>query len=178
MITLKSGRDLELMREAGRISAAALQLGGEMVKPGVTTGKIDRAIERYIRSQNAEPSFLGFGGYPASACISVNEEVIHGIPGDRVLREGDIVSIDVGALFQGFHGDNAATYAAGRISREAQALIDATRTSLYVGIEQAVMEARIGDIAHAIQSYLEKRGYSVVRQFVGHGVGRDLHEAP
>ena len=178
MITIKSSRDLKLMREACVISARALALGGRMVEPGVTTGQIDHAIRRYIESQGAKPNFLGYGGFPASACISVNETVIHGIPGDRVIHEGDIVSIDVGAAIHGFNGDNAATLAAGKVSDEAQRLMDATRESLYEGIKAAQAGSRVGDIGAAVQKYVEMRGFSVVRQFVGHGVGTDLHEDP
>ena len=166
------------MREACRISARALALGGRLVRPGVTTGEIDREIRRYIESEGATPSFLNYGGFPASACISVNQTVIHGIPGHTVIREGDIVSVDVGACINGFHGDNAATFAAGKVSPEAQALMDATRESLYEGIKAAVAGNRIGDIGAAVQRYVEVRGYSVVRQFVGHGVGTNLHEDP
>lgn len=166
------------MREACRISAHALALGGSLVRPGITTGEIDREIRRYIESEGATPSFLNYGGFPASACISVNQTVIHGIPGHTVIREGDIVSVDVGACINGFHGDNAATFAAGKVSPEAQALMDATRESLYEGIKAAVAGNRIGDIGAAVQRYVEVRGYSVVRQFVGHGVGTNLHEDP
>lgn len=166
------------MREACRISARALALGGSLVRPGITTGEIDREIRRYIESEGATPSFLNYGGFPASACISVNQTVIHGIPGHTVIREGDIVSVDVGAYINGFHGDNAATFAAGKVSPEAQALMDATRESLYEGIKAAVAGNRIGDIGAAVQRYVEVRGYSVVRQFVGHGVGTNLHEDP
>ena len=178
MISIKSSRDLALMREACVISARALKLGGEAVQPGVTTGEIDRIIRQYIESMGAKPSFLGYQDYPASACISVNDVVIHGIPGNRKIREGDIVSIDVGAFYNGFHGDNAATFGAGRVSAEAQALMNATRESLYEGIKMATAGNRIGDIGAAVQRYVEMRGYSVVRQFVGHGVGTNLHEDP
>ena len=178
MINIKSSRDLKRMREACIISARALQIGGQAVQPGVTTGEIDRIIRKYIESMGAKPTFLGYGGFPASACISVNETVIHGIPGNRVIKEGDIVSIDVGAFYDGFNGDNAATFGAGTVSREAQALMDATRESLYEGIKAATAGNRIGDIGAAVQRYVEMRGYSVVRQFVGHGVGTDLHEDP
>ncbi len=167
-----------MMREACVISARALKLAGEAVQPGVTTGEIDRLIRRYIESQGAKPSFLGYGGFPASACISVNETVIHGIPDSRKIQAGDIVSVDVGAYLNGYHGDNAATFAAGEISAEAQGLLDATRESLYEGIAHAVAGNRIGDIGSAVQRYVEMRGYSVVRQFVGHGVGTNLHEDP
>ncbi len=178
MINIKSSRDLALMREACVISARALKLGGEAVQPGVTTGEIDRLIRQYIESAGAKPNFLGYGGFPASACISVNETVIHGIPGNYRIKEGDIVSIDVGAAIHGFNGDNAATFGAGRVSAEAQALMDATRESLYEGIAAARAGNRIGDIGSAVQQYVEMRGYSVVRQFVGHGVGTNLHEDP
>jgi methionine aminopeptidase, type I len=166
------------MRKAGQIAARALQAGGEAVRPGVTTAQIDAVIEQYIRSQGAIPSFLGYNGFPNSACISINEEVIHGIPGSRVVQDGDIVSIDVGAIFQGFHGDNAATFAAGEVSQEAAQLMQVTKQSLYKGIAAAVVGARIGDISHAVQSCAEQFGFGVVRAYVGHGVGRSLHEAP
>ena len=166
------------MREACVISARALKLGGEAVQPGVTTGEIDRIIRKYIESMGAKPNFLGYSGFPASACISVNNEVIHGIPDNRIIREGDIVSIDTGAFYNGFHGDNAATFGAGKVSAEAQALMDATRESLYEGIQMATAGNRVGDIGAAVQRYVEMRGYSVVRQFVGHGVGTNLHEDP
>ena len=178
MIAIKNSRELALMRDACVVSARALKLAGEAVEPGVTTGEIDRIIRKYIESQGAKPSFLGYGGFPASACISVNETVIHGIPGKRVIHEGDIVSVDVGAYINGYHGDNAATFAAGKISPQAQALLDATRESLYEGIRMAVAGGRVGDIGAAVQRYVEVRGYSVVRQFVGHGVGTNLHEDP
>ena len=178
MINVKSSRDLQLMREACIISARALRLGAEAVQPGVTTGEIDRLIRQYIEKMGAKPSFLGYGGFPASACISINETVIHGIPGNRVIREGDIVSIDVGAQLNGFHGDNAATFAAGKVTAEATALMDATRESLYEGIKAATAGNRVGDIGAAVQRYVDMRGYSVVRQFVGHGVGTHLHEDP
>ena len=178
MIAIKNSRELAAMREACVLSARALKLGGEAVEPGVTTAEIDRIIRKYLESQGAKPSFLGYGGYPASACISVNETVIHGIPDNRVIKAGDIVSIDVGAYLNGFHGDNAATFAAGDVSPEAQALMDATRESLYEGIAQAQAGNRVGDIGAAVQRYVEMRGYSVVRQFVGHGVGTNLHEDP
>ena len=178
MIAIKNSRELSMMREACIISARALKLAGEAVEHGVTTGEIDRIVRRYIESQGAKPSFLNYGGYPASACISVNETVIHGIPDKRVIKAGDIVSIDVGAYFNGFHGDNAATFGAGDVSPEAAALMKATRESLYEGIAAAQAGNRVGDIGSAVQRYVEMRGYSVVRQFVGHGVGTNLHEDP
>lgn len=179
MLILKTGRELERMREAGRIAANALKLAGEAVEPGITTFAIDEIVKKYIESEGAKPSFLGYGGFPASACISVNNVVIHGIPNKTcVIKSGDIVSIDIGAFFNGFHGDNAATFACGDISNEAKALIDATRESLYEGIKMAKAGNRIGDIASTVQRYAEARGYSVVRDFVGHGVGAKLHEDP
>ena len=179
MIVLKTGRELDVMKEACRISAGALQLAGKAVEPGVTTAEIDRIAEKYIRSQGAVPNFKNYEGYPATACISINNEVIHGIPTEkRKIMKGDIVSIDLGAKFEGYHGDNAATFACGDVSDEAKRLMDTTRESLYEGIRVACAGNRIGDIGHAIQAYVEERGYSVVRQFVGHGVGTDLHEAP
>ena len=178
MITLKSSHEIDLMRQAGKITAAARALAGEMVRPGVTTQEIDKAVEEFIRKQGAVPSFLGYSGFPASACISVNDEVIHGIPGKRVLQDGDIVSIDVGAYIGGFHGDCAATFACGTISDEAQKLIDVTRQSFFEGIKFAKEGYRVQDISAAVQAYVERHGFSVVREFVGHGVGAHLHESP
>ncbi len=179
MIVLKTGRELKIMREACRISAEALKLAGSAVEPGVTTAELDRIAEKYILSQGATPNFKNYNGYPATACISINNEVIHGIPSKkRVIQAGDIVSIDLGAKFEGYHGDNAATFACGDVSAEAKRLMDTTRESLYEGISAAVSGGRLGDIGAAIQQYVEKRGYSVVRQFVGHGIGTQLHEAP
>ena len=178
MIKLKSSHEIELMRQAGKITAAARAFAGEMVKPGVTTQEIDKAVEQFIRKQGATPSFLHLYGFPASICISVNDEVIHGIPGKRVLQEGDIVSIDVGAYYKGFHGDCAATFACGAISTEAQKLIDVTQQSFFEGMKFATKGNRVQDISHAIQTYVESNGFSIVRSFVGHGVGRQLHEEP
>ena len=178
MVILKTKEELQLMRRAGAITAQALHAGGAAVRPGVTTRQVDRVIHDYIVRCGAMPSFLGYGGFPAAACISVNDEVIHGIPGDRVLREGDIVSIDVGAKISGYHGDSAYTFACGKISPEALSLLDATQTALSNGIAQAVVGNRVGDISAAVQGTVEPKGYSVVRDYVGHGVGKDLHEAP
>ena len=179
MIVLKTGRELSIMREACKISARALNLIGEAIEPGVTTAELDRIAEKFIRSCGATPNFKGYNGYPATACISINNEVIHGIPtAKRKIQNGDIVSVDLGALFEGYHGDNAATFACGDVSEEAKRLMDTTRESLYEGIKMARAGGRIGDISSAIQSYVEARGYSVVRDFVGHGVGTSLHEAP
>ena len=178
MITIKNERDLESMRKACRITAEARALAGEMVKPGVSTKAIDQAVHDYIVSQGAKPSFLNYNGFPASACISVNQTVIHGIPGGYILKEGDIVSVDVGAYYEGFHGDCAATFACGAISTEAQKLIDVTKQSFYEGMKLATKGRRVQDISHAIQTYVESNGFSIVRSFVGHGVGRQLHEEP
>jgi len=179
MIVLKTSRELAAMRVAGRISANALKLAGQAVEPGISTWEIDRVARRYIESEGATPSFLGYGGFPASACISVNNVVIHGIPSKEViLRQGDIVSIDIGAFYEGFTGDNAYTFACGDVSPEAQRLMDTTQESLYEGIKAAKAGNRVGDIGHAVQTYVEARGYSVVRDFVGHGVGAKLHEDP
>ena len=167
------------MRDACRISAQALRVAGEAVKPGVSTLEIDTIVRSFIEKQGASPSFLGYGGFPASTCISVNNVVIHGIPSkDKILEEGDIVSVDVGAYYKGYHGDNAYTFPCDKISANAQALLDATRESLYEGIKQAAAFNRIGDIGNAVQRYVEARSYSVVRDYVGHGVGAKLHEDP
>ena len=178
MIAIKNEHELNAMRQACRITAAARALAGEMVRPGVMTKQIDKAVHDYIVSQGAKPSFLGYGGFPASSCISVNSTVIHGIPGDYVLQDGDIVSIDVGAYYKGFHGDCAATFACGTISAEAKKLIDVTKQSFFEGLRFATQGHRVSDISHAIQTYVESNGFSVVRSFVGHGVGAQLHEEP
>lgn len=179
MIVLKTSRELKIMREACRISANALKLAGASIEPGISTWEIDRIVRRYIEEQGAKPSFLGYGGFPASACISVNNVVIHGIPHKgRIVKQGDIVSVDVGAFFEGFNGDNAWTFPCGEVSPEAQALMDTTRESLFEGIKAAQAGFRIGDIGSAVQKYAEARGYSVVRDFVGHGVGAKMHEDP
>lgn len=179
MIVLKTSRELSIMKEACRISAGALQLIGKSIEPGITTAELDRIAEKYIRGEGAIPNFKGYSGYPATACISINNEVIHGIPSSsRKIKSGDIVSVDLGASINGYNGDNAATFAVGEISEEAKRLIEATRESLYEGIKAAVAGGRIGDIGYAISKYVEARGFSVVREFVGHGIGTKLHEAP
>jgi len=179
MIVLKTARELKIMREVGRVAANALKAGGAAVQPGVSTWELNQVMRRYILSEGAKPTFLGYGGYPADACISVNHVVIHGIPSKhQLLKEGDIVSIDVGATYEGFVGDNAWTFPCGKISPEAQRLLDTTRESLFEGIRAAQAGARIGDIGSAVQRYAEARGYSVVRDFVGHGVGAKMHEDP
>ena len=179
MIVLKTSRELALMREACRISAGALQVAGEAVRPGISTWEIDKIAYDYIKSQGAEPNFLNLYGFPATACISINDEVIHGIPSKkRILKSGDIVSIDLGAKIGGYNGDNAATFACGEISEEAKRLIETTRESLYEAIKMAVPGGKLGDVSAAVQSYCESRGYSVVREYTGHGIGKELHEDP
>ncbi len=179
MILLKSNEEIEAMRRAGHIAAGALKLAGEAIAPGVTTWEIDRLVHDFIVKSGAVPSFLHYGGFPASACISVDSEVIHGIPSkSRVLAEGSIVSVDVGALIGGYHGDCANTCPVGRISDDAQRLIDATRQSFFEAMKVARPGGRIGDIGHAVQSYVEPLGYGVVTEYVGHGVGQALHEDP
>lgn len=179
MIVLKTTRELSLMKEACVIAAGALKAAGEAVEPGVTTEEINRIAHNFITKSGAIPTFKGYSGYPAATCISINDEVIHGIPSKkRIIKAGDIVSIDVGATFNGYVGDNAATFAAGDISPEAQRLCDTTRESLYEGIRMAVAGGRIGDIGSTIQRYCEERGFSVVREFTGHGVGKQMHEDP
>lgn len=178
MIIIKSPSEIEKMRLAGKITAGALKVAGEKIRAGMTTKELDRIIHDYIVSQGAQPSFLGYGGFPASACISVNNEVIHGIPGSRKIMDGDIVSVDVGAFINGYHGDSCKTFAVGQISSEARALLDATEESLYIGIKAARPGARVGDISAAIEGYILSKGFAVVKQYVGHGVGRGLHEDP
>ena len=178
MITVKNEHELESMRQACKITAAARALAGEMVRPGISTKAIDQAVHDFIVAQGAKPSFLNYGGFPASACISVNSTIVHGIPDGYILKEGDIVSVDVGAYYKGFHGDCAATYACGAISTEAQRLIDVTKQSFFEGLKFVRKGLRVQDISHAIQTYVESNGFSVVRSFVGHGVGRQLHEDP
>ncbi len=179
MISLKSPRDIERMRIAGQITAAARALAGKMVRPGVSTLEIDTAVRKFIESQGAAPSFLNYNGFPGSACISVNDEVIHGIPSKkRILMEGDIVSVDVGAYIGGYHGDCAATFPCGKVSDEAAKLIAVTEQSFWEGMKFARKGYRVSDISHAVQKYVEENGCSVVREYVGHGVGKNLHEAP
>ncbi|MBO4831038.1 MAG: type I methionyl aminopeptidase [Oscillospiraceae bacterium] len=178
MIKIKSAREISLMRQAGKITAAARALAGDMVTAGVTTREIDKAVRDYIVSQGAVPTFLGYNGYPASVCISVNDELIHGIPGKRELKEGDVVSIDVGATKDGYVGDCAATFIVGDGDEEAKRLIAVTRQSFFEGIKYAREGYRISDISHAIQEYVESNGFSVVREYVGHGVGAKMHEDP
>ena len=179
MIIQKTSKQILLMREAGRITGNALKVAGRAIEPGLSTKELDTVIRRYIEGEGAKPSFLGLYGFKGSACISLNHQVIHGIPSsDVVIKNGDIVSVDVGAFINGYHGDSAYTFAVGDVSPEAQRLLDTTRESLYLGIKQAVKGNRIGDIGHAVQKYVEARGYSVVREYTGHGVGASVHEDP
>lgn len=180
MIFIKNPDQINKMKRAGRITGEALALGGELVREGITTKQIDTKIRQYIEKCGAKPSFLGYGGFPGSACISVNSQVIHGIPSDKiVLHEGDIVKIDVGAYIDGFHGDSANTFAVGKIPEEAEKLIEVTKRSFELGVEAAAKEgARIGDIGAAVDGYVTQFGYSTVKKYVGHGVGHDLHEDP
>jgi methionyl aminopeptidase len=181
MIHLKNSAQITAMKDAGRITGEALLVARDMVRPGISTYEIDLAIRKYIEKCGAVPAFLGYSGFPASACISVNDEVIHGIPSHkRILKNGDIVKIDVGASWRGFTGDSARTFAVGEISDEAKRLIEVTKQSFFEAVKaiEETSNPRIGDIGHAIQSYVEAHGYSVVREFVGHGVGANLHEDP
>lgn len=177
-IILKSPREITQMRGAGRVVAAVLEEVGKKVRPGITTAELDDIAVSEVKKRGVEASFKGYRGFPASICTSVNEEVVHGIPGSRVLQEGEIISLDFGALMNGFHGDAAVTVGVGKISTEAQKIIDATRGALQAGIAAARIGARLGDVSAAIQSYAEARGFSVVREYVGHGIGRELHEDP
>ena len=177
-ISLKTPAELQIMRNAGRVVAGLLRLLEKEARPGVTTLSLDEIAEEFIRSQGAEPAFKGYYGFPASICASVNEEVVHGIPGPRVLIEGDVAGIDVGVKLRGFYSDAARTFAIGRVDIQSQRLIDVTREALSAGIAQAVAGARLSDISWAVQSTAEPKGFSVVRQFVGHGIGRNLHEEP
>lgn len=177
-ITIKSGREIVLMREAGRIVAVVLDILKKEIKPGLETGELDEITGREIEKLGAVPAFKGYRGFPANLCVSVNDEIVHGIPGERILKEGDIVSLDLGAIYQGFYGDAAVTVAVGRISPEAARLVEATEGALKAGIAAAVSGARLGDVSAAIQGYAESRGYSVVREYSGHGIGREMHEDP
>lgn len=178
MIILKTKREIEIMRKAGRLVAKAHELVRNNIKPGVTTKELDRLVEEFLKSQNAIPTFKGYNGFPFSICASVNEEVVHGFPSDRKLVEGDIVSVDIGATFEGYVGDSAKTFFVGEINDEKRSLVEATRQSFYEGIKFAKTDYRLSDISHAIQSYAESKGFSVVRDFVGHGVGKKMHESP
>ena len=178
MISIKTPHEIEIMRKAGKITAEARAVAGDMIRPGVTTHAIDKAVHDYIVSQGATPSFLGYGGFPASACISINDVVIHGIPGKQVIQEGDIVSVDVGAYWGGFHGDCAATFICGETDEVSRKLVEVTRQSFYEGLKFCKRGFRVSDISHAVQTCVEANGFGVVRKFVGHGVGEQLHEEP
>lgn len=178
MIYLKTDEEIELLRAANQIVARTLAEVAKVIAPGVTTLKLDTIAEEYIRSQGAVPGFKGYGGFPGTLCVSVNENVVHGIPSNYALREGDIVSVDCGAVKDGYNGDSTYTFCVGEVEEEVKRLLRTTKESLYIGIEHAVEGNRIGDIGHAIQEYCEKRGYGVVREMCGHGVGRKLHEDP
>lgn len=178
MIILKSSNEIELMRQAGRIVAGAHQAVRKAIRPGVTTEELDKIAENYILSHDGVPAFKGYAGFPATICASVNEEVIHGIPGKKVLKEGDIISVDIGAFYKGYCGDAAKTHPVGEISPKATELIEVTRESFYEGLKYARTGYRLSDISHAIQSYVEAKGFSVVRAFVGHGIGQSMHEDP
>lgn len=178
MIICKTPRELEIMREAGRIVALTHQELKKHIVPGVTTKQLDDIAEKFIRKHDAIPSFKGYNGFRGSICASVNEELVHGIPGDRVLKDGDIISIDIGAKYNGYHGDSAWTYAVGNISDETKRLLEVTEQSLYEGIKEVKPGARLSDVSHAIQTYAEANDFSIVREYVGHGIGQDLHEDP
>ncbi|MBQ9086318.1 MAG: type I methionyl aminopeptidase [Clostridia bacterium] len=179
MIQLKNSAQISLMREAGRITGEALLVAREHVRPGISTKELDTLIRSYIEKCGAKPSFLGYGGFPGSACISINDEVIHGIPSkDRILQEGDVVKIDVGAFYKGFHGDSARTIPVGNVSEDALRLIEVTRNSFFCGVAAVKVGGRIGDVGHAIQSCVEQAGFSVVKRYIGHGIGHELHESP
>ena len=178
MIHLKSDAEIEILRENNLLVSRALAEVGKHIRPGVTTRELNRVAEDFIRANGAEPAFLGYQGYPASTCISVNEQVVHGIPGDRVIEEGDIVSVDLGTFLKGFVGDSAYTFAVGEVSEEARRLLEVTKEALYKGTAQAKVGNRIGDISAAVQEHAERNGYGVVRELVGHGLGRKMHEDP
>ena len=178
MIHLKTDEEIEILRENNLLVSRTLAEVGKNIRPGVTTRELNRIAEEFIRANGAEPAFLGYQGYPASVCISVNEQVVHGIPGDRVINEGDIVSVDVGTFLKGFVGDSAYTFAVGEVSTEARRLLEVTKEALYKGTAQTKVGNRVGDISAAVQEYAESNGYGVVRELVGHGLGRKMHESP
>ena len=178
MIPIHSEKEIDRIRKACRIVAQTFQLLEEMIEPGITTEQIDKEAEKFIRSKNAIPAFKGFHGFPAAACVSIDDQVVHGIPGKRVLKKGEIVSVDIGANLDGYFGDSANTYVVGEVSDSKKRLMQITKESLYLGIDQAIISHRLSDISHAIQTHVEKNGYSVVRDLVGHGIGRELHEPP
>ena len=178
MIIIKSKKEIEFMREAGKIVAETHELLKEAITPGISTLELDKIAEENIRKYNAIPSFKGYGGFPGTICASINEQVVHGIPGNQIVKEGDIISIDIGAYYKGYHADSAKTHGVGVISEEDRKLIEVTKESFYEGIKFAKLGYRLSDISHAIQAHVEKQGFSVVRDLVGHGVGTELHEDP
>ena len=178
MITIKTESELKLMRVSGRVVGEALLEIGRKIRPGVTTQELDRLAAEYLKKNDCTPAFLGYHGYPATICTSVNEQVVHGIPGKSVLEEGDIVGIDLGAFFKGYCGDSARTFAVGKVSREIEKLLEVTREALDLGIDQVKVGNRISDIGHAIQNFVETEGFSVVKDYVGHGIGQAMHEEP
>ncbi len=178
MVIKKSDNEIEIMKNAGKIVAEAHEILRENIKPGITTLELDRMAEKHIKKNDAKPSFKGYRGFPASICASINEQVVHGIPGIKRLEEGDIISIDIGAEYKGYHGDAAKTYPVGKIDEKLERLIQVTEMSLYKGIEKAVIGNRLSDISNAVQTYVEDKGFSVVRSFVGHGIGSEMHEEP
>lgn len=178
MIVLKSKDDIEIMRRAGHVVGSTLDMVKRELRPGITTGELDKMIEEFIRSQGSIPAFKGYQGYPASACISINDEVVHGIPGKRVIHEGDIVSVDIGSIVDEFYGDSARTFAVGEISAEKRKLMEVTLQALMTGIDKARKGNKLGEISSAVQQVAESNGYGVVRQLVGHGIGRKMHEEP
>lgn len=178
MIICKTPREIEIMREAGKIVALTHQELKKHIAPGITTKELDDIAEKFIRDNHAVPSFKGYNGFPGSICASVNDELVHGIPSSRVLKDGDIISLDIGAKYNGYHGDSAWTYPVGKIDEETQRLLDVTEQSLYEGLKEAKPGERLSNISHAVQTYAESNGFSIVREYVGHGIGQDLHEAP
>ncbi|WP_203364236.1 type I methionyl aminopeptidase [Bacillus sp. REN10] len=178
MIICKTPREIEIMKEAGRIVALTHQELQKHISPGITTKKLDEIAEKFIKQHDAIPSFKGYNGFRGSICASVNEELVHGIPGDRVLKEGDIISLDIGANYRGYHGDSAWTYPVGSIAPETQKLLEVTEESLFIGLKEAKPGERLSNISHAIQTYVESNGFSIVREYVGHGIGQNLHEDP
>jgi methionyl aminopeptidase len=178
MIFIKTDEEVEIQRQSSLLVGKTLAEVAKIIEPGVSTAKLDEVAETFIRDNGAEPGFKGYGGFPGTLCISVNDEVVHGIPGNRVLQNGDIVSLDCGTLMNGFYGDSAYTFPVGEVDQEVLLLLERTKQSLYLGIEQAIVGKRIGDIGFAVQKYVESFGYSVVRDLVGHGIGRNLHEKP
>jgi len=178
MIPIKTDEEIEMQRQSSLLVGKTLAEVAKMIRPGITTRELDQVAESFIRDHGAVPGFKGYGGFPATLCVSVNDEVVHGIPGDRILQNGDVVSIDCGTYMNGYYGDSAFSFAVGEVAEEVLLLLERTKNSLYLGIEQAIAGKRVGDIGNTVQTYCEGFGYSVVRELVGHGVGRNLHEKP